>query len=317
MVELIDRVLKLRGYSVKTCIRDSNRIGSRTDKIRAFATGVYSPSAKREVAGIIREWTPDVVHVHNLYPLFSPSVLEASQEAHVPVVMSVHNYRLTCPISVHFRNGQNCQLCIHGNAYHCLVGNCAGDPFTSAGYAFRNTVARMRGQFSDHVNLFLAVSGFVRNKMIEGGYDPQKIDVLENGVPLPQYTSSNLIGGHVAYVGRMREEKGVETLLKVARRLPACKFMFVGDGPERARWEAASTANCSFLGRQDSAGVEEIYRTARLVVVPSLWWEPFGLVVVEAMSHGRAVVAAQSGAIPELVTHGTDGLLFPPETTTR
>jgi glycosyltransferase involved in cell wall biosynthesis len=108
----------------------------------------------------------------------------------------------------------------------------------------------MQGQFSDHVNLFLAVSGFLRNKMIEGGYDPAKIDVLENGVPLPHDTSSSLVGSHVAYVGRMQVEKGVETLLKVARRLPACKFVFVGDGPERAGWEAASTANCSFLGRQ-------------------------------------------------------------------
>jgi len=148
--------------------------------------------------------------------------------------------------------------------------------------------------------------------MIEGGYDQTKIDVLENGVPLPEYTSSNPVGGHVAYVGRMREEKGVDTLLKVARKLPACKFVFVGDGPERARWEAASTANCSFLGTQSSAEVEQIYRTARLIVVPSLWWEPCPLVVLEAMSHGRPVVAARSGGLPELVSHGADGLLFPP-----
>ena len=310
MVELIEQLLTARGHSVHTCTRDNKSIDSAGAKINAFITGIYSPSAKRDVARIIEEWTPDVVHVHNLYPLFSPSVLDACQEAKVPIVMSVHNYGLTCPSANHFRDGRTCQLCANGHEYRCLVGNCKGAMLTSAGYALRGAVARMRGQFTDRVDLFLAVSEFVKSKMVEAGYDPAKIDVLSNCVPLPRQVKQGAPGRYVAYIGAMNVQKGVETLLAAASKLPECEFVFVGDGPDRARWAGSAPRNCSFLGSMSRSDTEEIYRGARFVVVPSLWWEPFGLVVIEAMSHSRAVVAARSGALGELVTHGTDGLIF-------
>ena len=200
---------------------------------------------------------------------------------------------------------------VDGHEYRCLVGNCKGAVSTSAGYALRGAVARMRGQFTDRINLFLAVSEFVKSKMVEAGYDPAKIEVLSNCVPLPRRVKPSDPGQYVAYVGAMSVQKGVDTLLAAAGRLPECKFVFVGDGPGRAQWAARAPINCSFLGSLNRADTEEIYRAARFIVVPSLWWEPFGLVAIEAMSHSRAVVAAKSGALGELVTHGADGLIFP------
>ncbi len=312
IVEFIEASLISRGHQVKTCIRDNNSIQSTVSKIRAFATGSYSPAAKRAVAEIIRDWNPDIAHVHNLYPLFSPSVLDACCEAGVPVVMSVHNYGLTCPAASRFRDGQTCELCLGGHEYRCLLNNCKASIFSSAGYALRHAVARKHHLFSDRVSLFLAVSEFVKEKLIEAGYDPAKIDVLENGTPVLPEDDACGEGEYVAYVGGMNVEKGVETLIGAAKLLPQCDFVFVGEGPMRAHWNATSPKNCSFVGGLDRAGVERIYRNARFTVVPSLWWEPFGLVVIEAMSHSRAVVAAESGALSTLINHGEDGLLFPP-----
>jgi glycosyltransferase involved in cell wall biosynthesis len=312
VVQFIHELLTERGHSVHTCIRDNHTIQSLGAKVSAFVTGMYSPSAKTYVSNLIKDWRPDVVHVHNLYPLFSPSVLAACNEVDVPVVMSVHNYGLTCPVASHFSAGQTCQRCVGGREYHCLLRNCKGSVSASAGYSLRRAVARTCGQFGNRVNRFLAVSKFVKDKMVESGYDPTKIDIVENGIRLPQQMTSNDEGQYVAYVGGINIEKGVETLISAAINLPQCKFVFVGDGPNRAEWAARAPANCSFLGGMDRASVDHVYRNARFTVVPSLWWEPFGLVAIEAMSHGRAVVAASSGALSELVRHGKDGLLFPP-----
>jgi len=312
IVEFIEESLVRRGHEVKTCIRDNHSIRSAASKISAFATGSYSPAAKRDVAKVIREWSPDVAHVHNLYPLFSPSVLCACHEAGVPVVMSVHNYGLTCPAANRFRDGQTCELCLGGHEYRCLLNNCKASIFSSAGYALRHAVARKHRLFSDRVSVFLAVSEFVREKLIEAGYDPKRIDVLENGTPVLPEDSAEGDGEYVAYVGGMNQEKGVETLIEAAKLLPQCSFVFVGEGPMKAHWSATSPENCSFVGGLDRSGVQAIYRNARFTVVPSLWWEPFGLVVIEAMSHSRAVIAAESGALSTLISNGRDGLLFPP-----
>ncbi len=154
IVEFIEASLLRRGHHIKTCIRDNHSIQSTASKISAFATGSYSPAAKRAVAQMIRDWKPDVAHVHNLYPLFSPSVLDACGDAGVPVVMSVHNYGLTCPAASRFREGQTCELCLGGHEYRCLLNNCKASIFSSAGYALRHAVARKHRLFSDRVSLF-------------------------------------------------------------------------------------------------------------------------------------------------------------------
>jgi glycosyltransferase involved in cell wall biosynthesis len=311
VVELIEQVLLEKKHTVKTLIRDSNDIQGPLSKLSLVFTAAYSPSAKREIHQEILSWKPDVVHVHNLYPLFSPSVLAACTEFHVPVVMSVHNYGLSCPVATHFRDGKPCQLCLGGREYHCILENCKGDITKSVSYALRSCVARVDQQFQKGVSLFLPVSHFVKKQMIDAGYSSDRIEVLENAVPIPGSIES-CEGDYVAYLGTMKVEKGVEDLLAAAARLPDCRFVFAGDGPDLARWAAAAPANCSFVGRQNRTAMEQTYKRARFTVVPSTWWEPFGLVVIEAMSYGKPVIAARSGALPELVEDGVTGLTYDP-----
>jgi glycosyltransferase involved in cell wall biosynthesis len=312
VVEVIERLLTQRGHTVRTLVHDNSSIDSALHKVTVTFTGIYSFSARKNVAAVLAEWKPDIIHVHNLYPLFSPSVLKACRDASVPVVMSVHNYGLSCPTGAHFRDGQNCQRCLGGHEYQCILGNCKGSLFVSAGYALRSTVARTFRQFVDGVDLFLAVSDFVKIKMVEAGYNPAQIAVLENGAPIPAVLAGDSPGDYVAYIGGMNVEKGVETLLLAAQRLPHVEFVLAGHGPDQARWAASAPPNCRFVGRLDRQAVERLFRDARFTVIPSLWWEPFGLVAIEAMGFGRAVIAARSGALTDLVHDGIDGLLFPP-----
>ena len=312
VVELVEEALRAKQHTVCTLIRDSKDVGGTLSKMGLFFTAAYSPSAKKEIHREILDWQPDIVHVHNLYPFFSPSVLSACKERNVPVVMSVHNYGLSCPVATHFRNGKLCQSCLGGHEYECIAHNCKNDMTKSVSYSFRSYVARVCGQFTNGVTLFLAISQFLKDKLIEAGLPADRIVVLENAVPMPESVEP-YEGDYVAYFGRMQTEKGVETLLAAARRLPEYRFLLVGDGPERSRWAASAPANCSFLGHQERNAVEQIYKHARFTVVPSTWWEPFGMVVVEAMSYGKPVIASRSGALPELIQDGVTGLTFDPD----
>lgn len=311
VVRLIEHVLRDKGNIVRTLTKDSKQIHGVTSKLQLIATGAYSPSARREIRDEVHRWSPDVVHVHNLYPLFSPSVLAACGDCDVPVVMTVHNYGLTCPVATHFRDGKPCTLCFGGREYHCIAHNCKRSLSKSTAYAFRSYVARVGAQFVNGVTLFMAISEFVRDQMIEAGYAADQVIVLENAVPLPTDCAA-LTGDSVTFVGRMEVEKGVDALLAAAAQLQECRFVFVGDGRERVRWAATASSNCSFVGSRTGKALETIYRQSRLIVVPSVWWEPFGLVVAEAMSYGKPVIASRSGALPELVEDGVTGLLFPP-----
>ncbi len=311
VVELIEQVLVGKGHEVKTLMRDSNSINGAIAKLGLVFTSSYSPEARRTVRKELLRWQPNVVHVHNLYPLFSPSVLHACRELNIPVVMTVHNYGLTCPVGTHFQSGAHCLRCVGGREYHCVLKNCKQDLIRSASYAFRSTVARVTGQFQTGVTLFLAISDFVKQQMVQAGFSANQIIVLNNAVPIPEEPGTG-DSGYVAFFGRMAAEKGLDTLLDSAVALPECRFVFVGDGPERARCASIAPPNCSFLGHQSRTAVEEVYQQARLVVVPSLWCEPFGLTAIEAMSYGKPVIVARSGALPGLVEENITGLAFEP-----
>ena len=309
VVELIEQVLKLDGHDVKTLVRDSTSIQGLVGKISAAVTAPYSLTAKRCIREELLAWHPDIVHVHNLYPLLSPSVLEACNEVGVPVVMTVHNYRLTCPAGTHFHNGSPCTRCLGGHEYQCIHNNCEDDLFKSAAYAFRSYIARSKNQFVDGVTLFLAISRFVKEQLINAGFREDQIVVLENATPIPALVNEKL-GNSVTYLGRMQPEKGVDALLQAAAQLPHLQFVFVGEGASRTHYMQSATPNCSFLGHQNRVVIDGVFKDARMVVVPSTWWEPFGLVAIEAMSHGRPIIVARSGALPELVREGVCGLTY-------
>lgn len=281
-------------------------------RVRAVFSGIYSVSSRREMERLLDAERPDVVHVHNLYPLLSPSVLVASRRVGVPVVMTCHNYRLVCPIAVHFIRGAVCERCAGGREYWCLLRNCRENRIESAVYALRGFVTRRLGLFLKNVTLYLAISEFLKRRLIAAGVPEDRVVVVPNMIPLPEAGVDAGHGAYAAFAGRASEEKGIPVLLDAARRLPHVPVHIAGHGPLLSTLRQDAPGNAVFPGLMGRDGLTAFYRGARFLVVPSVWYETFGLVAVEAMSHGVPVIAARIGGLQELVTDGVSGLHFAP-----
>jgi glycosyltransferase involved in cell wall biosynthesis len=310
MFERICHALRSRGQRVCAFVRRSEADPSYRDKFRAFTKGIYSWEARGEFETFLDRERPDLVHVHNLYPLISVSALDACRTRALPVVMRCPNYRLICPSGGLFRNGEICERCVGGHEYRCALSNCRGHLAESVAYAARGMLAARRNVFRRGVSILISPSEFVRQRLIRAGFAPDRIAVIPNMVPLPDHSFDPARGGYVAYAGRVDAEKGIDTLLDAARLLPSVPVRIAGDGPLRDRFAASSPRNVTFLGSLGARDLAEFYRGARVCVVPSRWFEAFGLVAAEAMSYGLPVVASRMGGLVEIVEDGKTGVLF-------
>ena len=281
-------------------------------KSRAFLAGIYNPFAALDVGRQVERIRPDLVHVHNLYPLFSPSILGAIRRRGFPIVMTVHNHFHTCPTADHLHEGAICEKCVGGREYHCALQNCRGNVLESLGYSLRSAAARMMRSFPRNITVTIALNEFARGRLLLAGFPPERVAVLPNAVEIPERPAAAHDGGYAMFSGRMCPEKGAATLLEAARLTPEIPVRFYGGGPTLELHRSEASDNAEFLGQVDAEEIGEAYRHARFLVVPSRWFEGCPLVILEGMSFGLPVVASRIGGLPELVEDGVTGLLFEP-----
>jgi glycosyltransferase involved in cell wall biosynthesis len=253
---------------------------------------------------------PDVVHAHNLYPHFSPSVLMAARKRGVPTVMTVHNHINTCPRSDHLRAGKICERCVGGREYHCVLNNCRGNLLESVAYAGRNAAVRRLRLMADHVTTVIALNGFMGRRLLTAGFRPEQIAVLPNMVELCEQPADAALGGYVAFSGRISTEKGIDTLLHAAKQTAEVPVHLAGGGPLFEQYQATAPSNVMMLGQLQAVQMAGFYRGARFLVLPTACFEGCPLVISEAMSHGLPVIASRIGGLPELVEDGVTGFLF-------
>jgi glycosyltransferase involved in cell wall biosynthesis len=302
------------GGRTKLLLRSSRGIeDSMPKKIGAFFSGFYSFGARREVARALSVNRPDVVHAHNLYPLFSPAALVACRRAGVPVVLSLHNHAQTCPNADHLYQGRICERCLQGGEIHCLLQDCRNNRIESLAYAGRSYFARRLRLFRDNVDIFICLTQFAKQRLVRAGLDAGCIAVLPNMVDLERRVVDPAQGSYIGFAGRLDREKGIHTLLAAGGRLQkAVPLHLAGDGPLRRQLETGAPPNARFLGQLGNAAMDAFYTQARIIVLPSECFEMCPLVISEAMSHGLPVIASRIGGIPELVDDGETGLLFEP-----
>jgi glycosyltransferase involved in cell wall biosynthesis len=302
-------VLRERGVHVEEFKRDSREIPQNlAGKIQAFAHGIYAPGAVREFAAVLRERPPDVVHVHELYPLISPWILPACTRAGIPVVMSCSDFRLSCPIATHYTRGEACYRCAGGREYWCVLRNCRAQVPESVAYALRNASARRFGLFDRNVSRFVVASEYQRDVLAaKAGIDPGRVTVNYCAISLPpEPVSDPSLGAYVGFAGRFADEKGVEVMVEACRRV-GVPMSFAGSAPDHPAVGPGDDATFVMTGSAEE--LARFYRGARILVVPSLWAETFGIVAAEAMSHGIPVVASRIGALEGTVRDGETGLL--------
>ncbi len=281
---------------------------------RQAALTLWNNRVYQNLRALIREARPDVVHIHNTFPLASPAVIHAARAERVPVIMTLHNYRLLCPAATFFRNGRVCEDCLAkfvpwpGVLHGCWRGRGA-----TAVVVAMLTFHRLFRTW-EMVDIYIVqMSEFARQKFLEGGLSLNKIVVKPNFVPDPG------IGAHagncVLFVGRLSPEKGVGMLLKAWERLGGkIPLKIVGDGPLAGDvcQAARQMPGVEWLGRRDPEEVYALMGEAVFLVFPSRWYEGFPRTIVEAFACGLPVVASRLGAMAEIVEDGRTGLLFNP-----
>lgn len=308
-------LLREMGHLVEVYEENNERVAMLGTLRIAFRT-VWSEEAYQTVRRRLIEQPYDVVHVQNFFPLISPSVYYAAKAEGIPVVQTLHNYRLLCPNGLFFRDGHVCEDCLGksvtspGVLHACYRSSRAATGVVTA----MLTAHRIIQTWTEMVDVYIALSEFAKQKFVEGGLPAKKIVVKPNFVnPDPEPGEGR--EGYALFVGRLSPEKGVRTLLSAWKLLRGkVPLKIVGDGPlANLVSEAAKLVpGVDWLGRMPAAEVYELMGEAAFLIFPSEWYETFGRVAIEAFAKGTPVIASNIGAIAELVDSGRVGLQFCP-----
>jgi glycosyltransferase involved in cell wall biosynthesis len=227
--------------------------------------------------------------------------------------MTVHNFRLACPNGLLMSHGEVCHRCLGGREYWCVFRNCENDIFKSTGYALRTAAARVLRRYYDHVNHFICLTNFQRNILIKEGLPQDRVSVLTNPVEIKVAEPSIAMEkDSVLFVGRVSKEKGITSLFDAARVCSDIPFVVAGNYEAMPEARELAPGNVTLLGALPSQELGALYDKARIFVLPSVWYEGFPTVLLEAMSHGLPVVCSRIGGLPEIVDDGVTGLLYEP-----
>jgi glycosyltransferase involved in cell wall biosynthesis len=308
-------LLRAHGHEVIPYCLHNDAINT-MGRLQAAARTLWSRHAYRELRELLRQHRPQIAHFHNTFPLISPAAYYAARAESVPVVQTLHNFRLLCPNALFFREGRVCEDCLGRTVpWPGVVHKCyRGSRGASAAVAAMLATHRLFGTWRGAVDVYIALNEFSREKFIQGGLPADRIVVKPNFV-YPDPGPGDGKGGYAVYVGRLSAEKGVDTLLKAWKEVgQAMPLKIVGDGPlaSGVQLAAAENAGIEWLGKQSLDKVYELMGAAAFLVLPSECYENFPRVVSEAFAKGTPVVASNLGAMARLVEHGRTGLLFEP-----
>ncbi len=275
----------------------------------------WSGEWHERIGKLLAKEHPDVVHVHNSFPLISPSIYYACQKAGVPVVQTLHNYRLLCPGALFYRDGKVCEECLEGGLRQGVRHGCYRDSRAqTAAVALMLGTHRALGTWNQKVDAYIALTEFARRKFIHGGLPAERVVVKSNFLqedPGPRQSSGN----GAIFVGRLSEQKGLLTLLEAWRQMPReFPLRIIGEGPLldvlKVRKQEWRLEGVSIEGRLSRVETIAAIRNAKFLIFPSVWYECFPLTLIEAFACGVPVIASELGAMAEIVSAGRTGIFF-------
>jgi glycosyltransferase involved in cell wall biosynthesis len=308
-------LLRSRGHQVLVYQASNDQVKGQNPLV-TVANTIWNQRTHRELRELMHREKPDLVHVHNTFQVISPAVYYAATEEGIPVVQTLHNYRLLCPASTFFRDGNVCEDCLGkpvpwpGVLHSCYRGSKPA----SAAVAIMLATHNYKQTWNQTVSAYIALTGFARNKFIEGGFPAEKIFVKPNYLQTdPGPGDGN--GNYALFVGRLTPEKGISTLLEAWRQIGnGLPLQIAGDGPLAADVEKASREMeaVTWLKWLPRAEILQRMKDASVLILPSTWYEGFPMIIAEAFAVGLPVIASNLGSMSTIVDHQRTGLHFEP-----
>ncbi len=310
-------LLRRNGHSVLQYTRRNTEIADYGPlrKASLLVSAIWNEKTYSDLRTLIRDQRPDIAHFHNILPLVSPAAYYACRSAGIPVVQTLHNYRLLCPSGTFFRDGQRCTKCIRNQTHNTFRRCYRNSRLETSAVSLMLSVHKAIGTWNRSIATYLTPSRFCREVFVQNGMTTQKV------ICKPNFLSEDpgrrtKAGDYAVFVGRFSPEKGIMQMLEAWRRLPDVPLLVAGDGPlYREAWDFISRAKLSvkLLGHLDAAAAISCIKGSRLLIFPSRWYEPFGMGLLEAAACGVPAIASDIGAVPELISHQKTGLLFDPD----
>ncbi|KAA3617057.1 MAG: glycosyltransferase [Calditrichaeota bacterium] len=303
-------LLESKGNQVRQFIKDNKEIDnySISEKVSLIGKTTYSRNSYLEIAKIFKDYKPDVCHIHNFFPLISPSIFSACQDNKIPVIQTLHNYRLICPGAYLYRDGHICEECSENGIYKSVKYGCYRESKLQT-----YTVARMIQKNSEYstwntkIDGYITLTNFAKQKFIQNNFPKNKIYKKSNFLFEDPGVSKRNVSGFI-FVGRLDETKGLDVLIQASRINNNFKINIAGDGPLKPKFPK----DINYLGLLNKEGVHENIKTSLALIFPSVWYEGMPMTIIEAFACGRPVIASNLGAMAEMIEDGKTGLLFEP-----
>ncbi len=299
--------------------RDNREIDeySLSKKVVFLLNTVFSWRSYREIQSVVAQERPDVAHIHNVFPLISPSVYRGLKKANIPIAQTLHNFRFLCVNGLFYTHGQICERCKYGKTFHAVQMKCFRESYVlSAIYALSLALHRRWGTF-DLIDRYIALSQFTRTKFTESNLaSEEKISVIPNFLmdPLPNPNLSQDRDRYFLFLGRINKQKGIETLIEVVANYPEFHLKVAGNDSEG--WAASQNvknigqSNVEFLGQVQGNKKWDLLQKSYATILPSVGYENFPITLLESMATGAPVIASDIGSFPHIITDRQNGLLF-------
>ena len=283
---------------------------------------IYSFEAKKKIEALVKKVRPDIVHIHNIYHQISPSILTVLKKCNIPIVQTLHDYKLICPAYILYSKGEICERCKRYRYYMCTLRKCTKN---SRSASFINTIEMYFHKFlkiyENNVDVFVAPSNFLRDKILEWGIlKPEQIVTIPHFIDLSRYALNRQIeteaksNQYFLYFGRFSKEKGLTDLISAMNYVKKGRLLFAGEGPEEKKLKEQvrqrDLSNVEFLGHLDQKELIQVIAKSLFTILPSVVYESFGLTILESYALGKPVIGSDSGAIPELIEDQKTGLIF-------
>ena len=285
-------------------------------KFRHAPRVIYNPAMGRAFRAFLNDVRPQALHAHNIYGGLTTAVLDVAREQGLPVALSVHDYKLVCPSYLAIAKGRVCTRCRGGRFYRCLASRCHKSSYIASAIYMLEAYLTTWGRKYDTVRRFICPSRFMLQTLLDNGFAAERLLYLPSPLDVSSIAPSPGRGAYALYAGRLSPEKGLPTLIEAMRELDI-PLRIVGDGPLRNPLEDRIARlglqdRITFVGYKAKEELRREFENAAFLVMPSEWFENASMSMLEAFAHGKPVIGADIGGIPEMVVPGKTGLLFPP-----